>query len=165
MLCGLAVLFCAGTGLGQEEIKSSYAPVVPREPFPATMSRMVAEKPAVMRRQQDLLQLRYDLRNDPAPGVTMARGKPVQQGVRVRLARGVSWEKLGALTQEEIRAGDLFPPGFLPLPHPNHPEGGMVFPQFEIDEIKRQEGRDLTRFDLDFDLPDYFLPEFPAPIF
>jgi len=26
--------------------------------------------------------------------------------------------------------------------------------------IKRQEGRDLTRFDLDFDLPDQFLPEF-----
>lgn len=41
----------------------------------------------------------------------------------------------------------------------------MLFPQFEIDEIKRQELRDLTRFDLDFDLPDHFLPEFPAPIF
>src|SRR6202022_3964570 len=26
-------------------------------------------------------------------------------------------------------------------------------------------GRDLTRFDLDFDLPDHFLPEFPAPIY
>jgi chromosome segregation ATPase len=25
--------------------------------------------------------------------------------------------------------------------------------------------RDLTRFDLDFDLPDQFLPEFPAPIY
>jgi cytochrome c peroxidase len=25
--------------------------------------------------------------------------------------------------------------------------------------------RDLTRFDLDFDLPDHFLPEFPAPIY
>jgi cytochrome c peroxidase len=41
----------------------------------------------------------------------------------------------------------------------------MVFPKFHIEEIKRQEGRDLTRFDLDFDLPDHFLPEFPAPIF
>jgi cytochrome c peroxidase len=41
----------------------------------------------------------------------------------------------------------------------------MTFPQFQIDEIKRQEGRDLTRFDLDFDLPDHFLPEFPAAIF
>jgi cytochrome c peroxidase len=41
----------------------------------------------------------------------------------------------------------------------------MVFPKFHIDEIKKQEGRDLTRFDLDFDLPDHFLPEFPAPIY
>jgi cytochrome c peroxidase len=39
------------------------------------------------------------------------------------------------------------------------------FPKFEIEELKRQEGRDLTRFDLDFDIPDRFLPEFPAPIF
>src|ERR1039458_8141940 len=115
-----------------------------------------------MKRQMDLLQERYDLRNDPAPGVTMTRGKPVQRGIRVKLAPGTNWEKLAAMTPEEIRGGDLFPPGFLPLPHPNHPEGGMVFPQFEINEIKKQEGRDLTRFDLDFDLPDHFLPEFPA---
>jgi hypothetical protein len=32
-------------------------------------------------------------------------------------------------------------------------------------EVKRQTGRDLTRFDLDFDLPDRFLPKFPAPIY
>jgi cytochrome c peroxidase len=41
----------------------------------------------------------------------------------------------------------------------------MVFPNFHIAEIKKQEGRDLTRFDLDYDLPDHFLPEFPAPIY
>jgi cytochrome c peroxidase len=41
----------------------------------------------------------------------------------------------------------------------------MVFPKFHIDEIKRQENRDLTRFDLDFDLPDPLLPEFPPAIF
>ena len=41
----------------------------------------------------------------------------------------------------------------------------MLFPRFEIEEIKKQEGRDLTRFDLDYDLPDHFLPEFPAPIY
>jgi len=41
----------------------------------------------------------------------------------------------------------------------------MLFPHFAIDEILRQTGRDLTRFDLDFDLPDQFLPEFPPPIF
>ena len=41
----------------------------------------------------------------------------------------------------------------------------MVFPHFEIGEIKRQEDRDLTRFDIDLDLPDQFLPEFPSPIY
>jgi cytochrome c peroxidase len=41
----------------------------------------------------------------------------------------------------------------------------MVFPKFMIDEMKKQENRDLTRFDLDFDLPDQFLPEFPPAIF
>ena len=51
------------------------------------------------------------------------------------------------------------------MPHPNHSEGGMVFPKMVIDEIKKQEDRDLTRFDLDFDLPEHFLPEFPAAIY
>jgi cytochrome c peroxidase len=42
----------------------------------------------------------------------------------------------------------------------------MVFPKFHIDEINKQEqGRDLARFDLDFDFPDHVLPEFPPPIF
>ncbi len=41
----------------------------------------------------------------------------------------------------------------------------MLFPKFHIDEIKKQTQRDLTRFDLAFDLPDHFLPEFPPPIY
>jgi len=41
----------------------------------------------------------------------------------------------------------------------------MVFPKFQIEEIKKQEGRDLTRFDLEFDIPDHFLPEFPPPMY
>lgn len=145
--------------------ESSYMPVVITEPFNEIMSRMKAQKQAVMERHQKLLEERYDLRDRPAQGVTMFRGKPVQEGARAKLSEGMTWEQLGAMSPEEIRKQDLFPQGFLPLPHPNHPEGGMVFPQFHIDEIKRQEGRDLTRFDLDFDLPNHFLPEFPAPIF
>ena len=144
---------------------SSYAPVVIKEDFQAVMARMSAAKAEVMKRQMDLLQERYDLSNRPAKGVTMSRGKPIQEGVRVKLTRDTSWDKLGQMTPEEIRNGDLFPKGFLPLPHPNHPEGGMLFPAHHIDEIKRQEGRDLTRFDLDFDLAEHFLPEFPPPIY
>jgi cytochrome c peroxidase len=41
----------------------------------------------------------------------------------------------------------------------------MLFPQPLIDDTKRQTGRDLTRFDLDFDFPQHLLPEFPAPIY
>jgi cytochrome c peroxidase len=127
--------------------------------------RMQEAKPGLMRSQEHFLAERYDLGNRPAAGVTMSRGKPVQEGARARLKTGLTWEKLAALTPGEIRAGDLFPAGFLPLPHPNHPEGGMLFPRFVIAELQRQEQRDLSRFDLDFDLPDRFLPEYPAPIF
>ncbi|GJI87378.1 hypothetical protein [Duganella hordei] len=144
---------------------TSYAKVDISEDFAVTMARMRAARAAIMQRQLDLLAARYDLANRPAPGVTMFRGKPVQEGVRVRLPRGLSWEQLAALSPNEIRERNLFPAGFLPLPHPNQTEGGMLFPQFEIDEIQRQEARTLKRFDLDFDLPDHFLPEFPAPIF
>ena len=144
---------------------SSYSPVVITEDFATTMRRLSAEKPAAQRQQQLLLAERYDLANRAAAGVTMSRGKAVQDGVRVKLPAGLTWAQLAQLTPEEIKSRDAFPAGFLPLPHVKHPEGGMVFPTFHIDEIKRQEQRDLTRFDVDFDLPDHFLPEFPPPIF
>ena len=144
--------------------ESSYSPVAIKENFESIMARMKAAKPEVMKRQMDLLNERYDLGNRPAQGVTMSRGKPIQEGVRVKLPPGMTWERLAAMSPEEIREKGLFPAGFFPLPHPNHPEGGMAFPKFHIDEVKKQEGRDLIRFDLDFDLLDHFLPEFPAPI-
>jgi cytochrome c peroxidase len=144
--------------------KSSYISVN-EEDFRTVSARMKAAKAAVMKRQMDLLAARYDLSDRPAAGVTMSKGKPVQEGVRVRLLQGVTWDALGKMTPDEIRDKGLHPAGFMPLPHPNHPEGGMVFPQFMINEVKRQTDRDLTRFDLDFDLPDRFLAEFPAPIY
>jgi len=162
-----AALFCAGLGLAQEppRRKSSFAPVVPTEDFASVMRRMSGEKPGVMQRQKALLADRYDLGNRPASGVTMFRGKAVQDGVRAKLPAGLTWEAFASMTPDQIRERNAFPLGFLPLPHPNHPEGGMLFPQFHIDDMKKQEQRELNRFDLDFDLPDHFLPEFPAPIF
>ncbi len=135
------------------------------ENFPALTKRLQAEKPFFAKRQQALLAERYDLADRPATGVRMARGKPVQDGVRVRLPGGMTWEKLAAMSPDEIKAGNLWPAGFLPLPHPHHEAGGMIFPAFLIDEIKKETDRDLSRFDLDFDLPDHLLPEFPAPIY
>jgi len=106
-----------------EPPKSSYSPVVPKESFATTMERMKAEKPAVMKKQMDLLNQRYDLRDDPAPGVTMSGGKAIQQGVRVKLKDGATWDALTAATPAEILQQNSFPDGFMGLPHPNHPEG------------------------------------------
>jgi cytochrome c peroxidase len=144
---------------------SSYMPVVDPEDFATIHARMSSAKAGVMKRQMDLLSERYDLSDRPASGVVMDRTKPVQEGVRVKLRSGVTWAQLASMTADEIRNKNLFPGGFLPLPHANHPEGGMVFPNFEIQELLKQEQRDLTRFDLEFDLPEHFLPEFPPAIY
>lgn len=157
----LSSLFAQEIQRGQ----TSYAPVAITEDFHTIMTRVAAEKPDVMKRHMELLNKRYDLSNRPAKGVTMSRGKPIQEGVREKLPRGVTWEDLGRMSPAQIREKDLFPAGFFPLPHPKHAEGGMVFPKNTIDEVKAQTGRDLTRFDMDFDLPDHFLAEFPPPIY
>ncbi|MCJ7693332.1 MAG: hypothetical protein MUO22_07945 [Sedimentisphaerales bacterium] len=145
--------------------QSSYAPVVITEDFDSVVQEMEAAKPQIMKRQMDLLNERYDLTDRPADGVTMSRGKAVQQGARAKLTSGMTWQKLAEMTPEQISEKNLFPKGFMPLPHPNHNEGGMLFPQFVIDEILNQEGRDLTRFDLDYDLPEHLLPEYPAAVY
>ena len=150
---------------GKKRGATSYAPVDVKESFSSIMGRMKSEKAKLNKRQADLLSERYDLASRPVKGVTQFRGKPVQAGVRAKLRPGMTWDQLATMSPEDVRTKDLFPAGFLPLPHPNHPEGGMLFPKVHIDEINKQEGRDLTRFDLDFDLPDHFLPEFPPAIF
>jgi cytochrome c peroxidase len=150
----LAVLLC-------------FAGVAPaaEEDFPALVQRLQGERAGFAARQQKLLTERYDLADRPAAGSTMSKGKPIQAGVRVKLPKGQTWEGLAALAPEAIKSGGLWPAGFYPLPHPHHESGGMVFPQPLIDETKRQTGRDLQRFDVDFDLPQHLLPEFPAPIY
>ena len=135
------------------------------EEFSALTKRLQDEKPKFAQRQQALLSTRYDLADWPAKSATMSRGKPIQQGVRVILPQGMSWKMLSKLQPEEIRVRALWPSGFLPLPHPHHEAGGMIFPKFLIEEVRKQTDRDLTRFDLDYDLPDRFLPEFPAAIY
>ncbi len=129
------------------------------------IKRMSAEKAGIMKRQQDLLSERYDLSDRPSEMKMSGNRKFIQKGIHVKLPTGVTWDQLAAMKPEQIKDKGLWPKGFYPLPHPNHPEGGMLFPQSHINEIKKQEARDLTRFDLDFDLPEHFLPEFPPAIF
>jgi cytochrome c peroxidase len=144
---------------------ATYRPL-PAKPFETVKAEDEAHKQEITRQQQSLLQERYDLSDRPAPGVKMSGGrKAVQAGVRVKLPRGATWDSLAALAPEEIRQRKLLPAGFMPLPHIKQETGGQVFPKEQIDEINRQEKRDLKRFDVDFDLPSQFTPEFPPPIF
>ena len=169
LLAGVAAaaVLAIGVAYGQQgpRGKSSYMEVEINEPFSAIFARLSAEKPQVTREHMALLAERYDLSNRPAAGVTMDRTKPVQEGVRVKLPAGKTWAALADMSPEQIREQNVFPKGFYPLPHPKHRAGGFVFPHFVIEEIKRQEGRDLTRFDVDYDIPDHFLPEFPPPMY
>jgi cytochrome c peroxidase len=132
--------------------------------FDTLMANKIAEKTEAMTRQLQLLEGRYDLSDSPS-GQAMTRGKPIQGGVRVKLPEGLDWQELASLTPAQIRERGLFPSGFRALPHPKQPEGGMLFPGSTIEEVLRQTGRNLARFDLDFDLPEHLLPEFPPAIF
>jgi cytochrome c peroxidase len=153
-----------GYGKGPRGL-TSYQPVAIDQPFAARMANEIAAKASIERDHQALLEERYDLGDHPAQGVTMEHGKPLQEGVRVKLPQGVTWEQLAAMSPDSIRERGLWPKGFLPLPHPKHATGGFVFPKEEIDAIKRQDGRDLTRFDIDFDQPERFLPAFPPALY
>ena len=144
---------------------ATYRPL-PTQPLEVVRAIDEADKPQVMKRQADLLAQRYDLSDRPMPGVMMSGGrKPVQDGVRVRLPADTTWDGLAAMSPGEIRAQGLLPEGFQPLPHVKQATGGQVLPDQQIDEIRRQEGRNLRRFDVDMDLPVHLRPEFPPPIF
>ena len=149
----------------KEGIVGTYRKSVPEEDFETVKARDEKDKPRAMQRQRELLEERYDL-SDRAADVKMSGGRrSVQEGVRVKLQDGMTWKRLSQMSPAQIREANVFPQGFRPLPHVKHETGGMVFPKFEIDEIDKRERRSLQRFDVDFDLPDYLLPEFPPPIF
>lgn len=160
-LLGIAVAMLVSRGVRAQKQEpqrpSSFTSVI-EEPFEVVRARDKAAKSRVNAAAQRLLEQRYDLSRRVDESVKMTRGKPIPVGPTAKLKGGVTWERLGGMSPDEIRQQDLFP--YLPLPHPNHPVGGMIFPQAEIKLLPR-----LERFDLDFDLPDHFLPEFPPAIF
>jgi cytochrome c peroxidase len=143
---------------------SSYDQVSPvllgQESFQKMMAKDKADKDSVMARQKKLLEERYDLSVRVDNRVKMSRGKPIPVGPATKLSADTTWEKLAEMSPDEVRDKGAFPKGFLPLPHPHHEVGGMIFPQAEVKLLSR-----LERFDLDFDLPEHFLPEFPPAIY
>jgi cytochrome c peroxidase len=124
----------------------------------AIMKKEIENKPAVMSSQRQLLERRYDLKPKFDPEAKMSRGKPVLVGPTARLADGVSWDELASMEPDEIKERGIFP--YPSLPHPLHSNGGQVFPKMQIKMFPR-----LERFDVEFDLPEAFLPEFPPAIF
>lgn len=143
----------------------SYSPVVLEEDFETIYQRESANKDEVMAQQKKLLESRYDLSDNPSEVWMSAKRKKVQQGIRVKMSEGMTWQKLSQMSPDQIRQQNAFPMGFRPLPHARHAEGGMVFAPKQIEAIQKAEHRDLQRFDVDFDLPDHLLPEFPPPVF
>src|SRR5262249_19828017 len=118
-------------------------------------------KPKVMAERLAYMKLRYDFSGKVRDGVTMTRGKPVAQGPVVRLPQGVaSWERLADLSPRELRERALSPGGSRPLSHPLQSIGHQLFPQLWTRHHPEHE-----RFDVDFDLPEAYLPEFPPPLF
>lgn len=162
----LAVVFSVGHSQPPEKKSppSSYDQVSPvllgQVSFSDMKTKDEKDKPEVMARQRKLLEERYDLSAKVDPEVKMTRGKPIPVGPAARPPEGMTWEALAMTSPEQIQAKGLFPKGFLPLPHPKHEAGGMLFPQMTIKLLDR-----LERFDIDFDLPEHFLPEFPPAIF
>ncbi len=153
-----------GSGAARQEVElrsghSRFAGA--RSRFGTRWRRTRSGKPAIAARQKALLEAEHDLSDKPDPTLRMSRGKPVQVGPAVRLPQGMT---LGPVSRRHglgwkfvrrtcfRRASSL-------CRILNHEVGGMVFPQMEIKLLAR-----LERFDLDFDLPEHFLPEFPPAI-
>lgn len=130
----------------------------PQQSAKEIMEKEAAARPAVNQAQRKLLETRYNLVAKFDSEAKMSRGKPLCVGPTARLPQGVTWEALAKMSAEEIREQNLFP--YPALPHPLHTNGGQVFPQAQIEMFPR-----LQRFDVDFDLPEEFLPEFPPAIF
>jgi cytochrome c peroxidase len=120
----------------------------------------VANKPKVMATQRKLLESRYNLEPKLDPNVKMSRGKPIAVGPTAKLPAGMKWEALAELSPAEIRERDIFPYKALPHVAQGGGLGGQVFPQMQIKMFPR-----LERYDVEFDLPEAFLPEFPPAMF
>ncbi|MCA9716127.1 MAG: cytochrome B6 [Myxococcales bacterium] len=117
------------------------------------------QKPALMADVQAYMTARYDFSGVAIAGQTMSGGKPIMAGPIARLPSGVdSYESLAALSPEEIKRRELFP--YTPLAHPLQTIAHMVFPRSWVAVHPEHE-----RIDVDMDIPDAYLPEFPPPMF
>jgi hypothetical protein len=72
----------------------------------------------------------------------------------------MTWKALSQFSPAEIRDRDIFPYKALPHASQGGGLGGQVFPPMQIKMFPR-----LERYDVEFDLPEVSLPEFPPAMF
>ena len=130
-----------------------------RMPWKDWVALHAKQKPKLMADVRAYMKRRFDFSDKTMPGAKMSGGKPIMAGPVARLPKGVgSWEALAKMSPEEIKAKDLFP--FKPLAHPLHSTAHMLFPDMWVKSHPEHK-----RIDVDFDMPDAYLPEFPPPMF
>lgn len=149
-----------GRMLGVDLYRDPAGAKKPGMKFEDVYKTLAEEKPKVTATQRKLLESRYQLKPKLDPEVTMSRGKPLPVGPTARLPDDVDWDSLGDMSSAEIREKDIFPYKALPHPVQGGGLGGQVFPAMQIKMFPR-----LERYDVEFDLPEAFLPEFPPAMF
>jgi cytochrome c peroxidase len=142
-------------GRGDSSFESARLPM----PFDEWLAFNLERKPGLMEEVRVYMRGRYDFAGRAVPGVAMSGGKPVMAGPVSRLPEGAgSFEELAGMSPDEIRERDLFP--FKPLAHPIQTTAHMVFPESWV-EVHPEH----VRIDVDMDIPEAYLPEFPPPMF
>lgn len=117
------------------------------------------QKPGLMDDVHAYMKKRFDFSGEAIPGQTMSRGKPIMKGPIARLPSSVpDFESLARLGAARIRELDIFP--YKPLAHPLQSTAHMVFPDMWVRAHPEHE-----RIDVDMDIPDAYLPEFPPAMF
>lgn len=118
------------------------------------------QKPKLMADRTEYMNSRYNFSGEVIPNAFMTgMRKPIMKGPISKLPVGVtSFEELALLSPNEIKEKDLFP--YTPLSHPLHSTAHMVFPEQWIKAHPEH-----RRIDVDHDIPDEYLPEFPPPMF
>jgi cytochrome c peroxidase len=155
-LCVMTVAAVCTTGYHAQQgpVVSSYGPTNPTMTFEQIKGARLAVKAERAKEHVQLLSSHYVLDVKTDASAKMSGGKAVPVGPTANL-RETTWEQLDKMTPEQIKEKGFFP--YKPLPFPDHAEGGMLFPEMTLKLLPR-----LTRFDLDFDLPEAVLPD-PAP--
>lgn len=138
---------------------SSWGSLNLRMPWDEWVAFHREQKPQLMADVHAYMNSRFDFSGKAIEGITMTGGKPIMQGPVARLPEGVdTWEDLAAMRPIDIKEKDIFP--YVPLSHPLQSTAHMVFPASWIEAHPEHE-----RIDVDLDIPDAYLPEFPPPLF